>query len=591
MGTDVIPLATEIAQIFSYRLAIDHGNSVRPGAELEPATVPASGMCYPTAIDAAHDDVVQLWAALAEHVTEPLPSAVLHDLQFVRRLAPVGDHAQRAGQAYLKAAGQLHLDIMTRAECSLRSWTLSRRTGSVRGEKTARQIIRTIVEEQLSEPTSAFPGVVLPLLAALTTSPKRRVSPEDHTDLDTLLGQALSAFTTDYQVDYLVELMGRRPGVGSERRTELNRHRVLSRLAAADASHGHLKMHWLNEAAQLGRQLGTTDLADRAVADMQAIPQESLEWISIPLEIDLPKGAYERHVRQFVSHRDWRRGLCQWLGTDAPSGNYEANRRSTERSLNGLVFHKLLRSHVFGAHGLPQNTVDDDESELNHQIQKTETLNALTMGMALADALQRIGDLVPNLHESQLTEFLHTSFKADEDVSRTLARAIKLYWRGEYQASAFLITPSIEAAARHLLLALNAPLYRVEKGRTIGQYPGLGALLPDLEREGLDPDWIRFLKVLLLPDGRNLRNLIAHGFLHDVQRHDAALLLRAAAMMILMPIPQVTSADRSDVKGRLVLTPPPKRTTLERLLDAYGAASREFTRSHEKLGFRFGRRG
>jgi hypothetical protein len=65
------------------------------------------------------------------------------------------------------------------------------------------------------------------------------------------------------------------------------------------------------------------------------------------------------------------------------------------------------------------------------------------------------------------------------------------------------------------VLDLNEPTYRAAVGDCAGQFPGLGSLLPDLVNNDFDPDWGRFLRVFLLNDGSNMRNLVAHGFVDE----------------------------------------------------------------------------
>ncbi len=67
------------------------------------------------------------------------------------------------------------------------------------------------------------------------------------------------------------------------------------------------------------------------------------------------------------------------------------------------------------------------------------------------------------------------------------------------------MAPRIETIARSLVLAAGTPLWRIQKGHTQGQYPGLGGLLGELRNAGLDPSWYRFLWTYLAsPPGRTI---------------------------------------------------------------------------------------
>jgi hypothetical protein len=108
--------------------------------------------------------------------------------------------------------------------------------------------------------------------------------------------------------------------------------------------------------------------------------------------------------------------------------------------------------------------------------------------------------------------------------------------------------PRIEAAVRSLLLLLDEPIYRVEEDKSLGQFPGLGAMLPLLDKHGFDPDWSSFIRALLLTPGRNLRNLGAHGFLQDVDKQTAALVIRALSVVALLA-PEETSRKACDLQA------------------------------------------
>ena len=300
----------------------------------------------------------------------------------------------------------------------------------------------------------------------------------------------------------------------------------------------------------------------------------------MPMTVSIPREVIENYLAVFDHDPDWRAGMLQWLATAPPSGSYPANRRNAEERSKTTVFRKIMSTKVFGAHGLPERTIGtDDEETIEHDVRESEEHLARIHGAMLAEGLDRIRDLAPGLHSEILAEWICKQYGCDERLARRLARAISYFWSEDYDGCGHVIAPAVESAVRDLLRELNEPVYRVEQGRKIGQFPGLGALLPHLEREGLDTDWVRFIQVLLLPEGRNLRNLIAHGFVHEVGRSDAVLLLRAAAVVILLAAPKASYRDADEVR-RVLRAPaaPPRRRLRRRLRDAWGAAVREFLR-------------
>jgi hypothetical protein len=114
-----------------------------------------------------------------------------------------------------------------------------------------------------------------------------------------------------------------------------------------------------------------------------------------------------------------------------------------------------------------------------------------------------------------------------------------------------LTVPKAEAAARALLLEINEPVYRAAVGDATGTFPGLGVLLSLLLDNDFDRDWERFLRTFLLGDGSNVRNLAAHGFIHNIDPLNAAAALRALAVLALIAPEPSVQRDAATVKAAL----------------------------------------
>lgn len=174
--------------------------------------------------------------------------------------------------------------------------------------------------------------------------------------------------------------------------------------------------------------------------------------------------------------------------------------------------------------------------------------------------------------ESQVAAFLSHDGRSDESLALSLARSFRHYWQDDYEACVHVVTPKIEAAARALLRELDEGIYRVQVAKEPGQYPGLYVLLQELEKLGLDESWAYFLRWLLLgPFGINIRNEIAHGFVTHTGPVYAALILRAAALLITLAGPQPPAAvletgKENDQAADLIERPRRDRDDLLRLL-------------------------
>ena len=82
-----------------------------------------------------------------------------------------------------------------------------------------------------------------------------------------------------------------------------------------------------------------------------------------------------------------------------------------------------------------------------------------------------------------------------------------------------------------------------------------------MERIALDESWAYFIKWLLLgPIGMNIRNDLAHGFVHDAGPVYSALVLRAAAVLVPLTRPDVGTAesDGDDLRSLRLEDEPPQ---------------------------------
>ncbi|MBB4914442.1 hypothetical protein [Streptosporangium saharense] len=268
-----------------------------------------------------------------------------------------------------------------------------------------------------------------------------------------------------------------------------------------------------------------------------------------------------------------------WFLTEAPSGNHAGNEATARQIVNEIVFTRIARVTLYSTNDLPKKVISGDDEAYRNELARVEQYSMGCSGMLLVNALDLTRARFGIPAQGDLETFI-SQYGAHPTLAQALAQALRLYWVGEYSASVHLAAPKIEAAARALLLEINKPLYRAAVGDATGQFPGLGVFLEHLVDSGFDPDWERFLRTLLLSDGANVRNFVAHGFMHDADRNTAALVLRACAVLMLITSEDAAQRDSAAVKSALMkpLGGRPHRSWRRRVTDTIRAAYFEFRR-------------
>jgi hypothetical protein len=122
------------------------------------------------------------------------------------------------------------------------------------------------------------------------------------------------------------------------------------------------------------------------------------------------------------------------------------------------------------------------------------------------------------------------------------ARALELFWDGDYDASAHVVVPRLESVLRELARACGVTIVKpVSEGR-YGGVISLNMVMSKLRAMDPDVEWLDYLEALLCdPLNLNLRNVIAHGLAPAIGKGGAALLLHAACYLSLL---------RPDTDGR-----------------------------------------
>ncbi|MBB4930380.1 hypothetical protein F4561_001200 [Lipingzhangella halophila] len=535
----------ELVMTFGYSLRSTPIGSSRPDASLVPLDGPSY---FPRSLNDADDQTRALWVDLASAVTHPVARARFADILFTLKLTENRrDAAERAIRAYLDTVGG-SLQDHEQGFGLLRALTLARSVGLSDLEQQVASAMVDMAEGALLESNPAY--VAVPLLDAIAVSPRKNKTQPINPKVDDLLDTALQAYAEAHVVKEVADIVRRRAAGDDARIQRASEAQIHALLKEADNGREALiKVYYLNEAASTARRYGVSHLEEVAVLRLQSAPQ--VEWKTLQTEFSIPSEIFRNYLIPYERAQTWQEALAYWFQSDSPSGSVPNNEETARNLKEVSVVEQIATTVKFGPEGFPKRVVSGEEDSLQRQRVRAASANIQLSGLLLASALDTIRARFGILSLEDVEACISDS-GTHPFLAKALAKALQLYWVDEFAASVHLAVPKIEASARSILLELNEPVYRAAVGDADGQFPGLGSLLDKLEEKcDFDPDWACFLRVFLLKDGYNVRNLVAHGFMDEVDRKTAALALRACALVVVLASNEPAERDIKSVKDAL----------------------------------------
>lgn len=493
-----------------------------------------NGGQYPPELADVPSDISALWDRCSRLVTAPLSRARLHDLCFEGRWGDVGAHAVEAAEAHLDLAAEIAGDAPGQAKATeALAQVMSLRRVIGLGRMTRRDDLVTLGREGFVEAIRRLlaveefdvgHGLVL-VEAAIDEDVSGR-------EVDELLTKLRGE---DRDVDFTVRIIGaqiRRAGADHVERVRLQQEIVERWMSEAEKSDPQRRVWHLTTAAEAATNFGLKDLQAEVTVKLQETSIEDHGLVRRRVEIPIDQAAAEAYVQEFVDKEDWRDALLALLDGIPPSGSASQNREAADAMPAVAPLAAALPTTLLGADGLPRFTAATEQDKAALRLSKQELSKIQVLGSLTDEILRRIGDKWAPMPEDDLTLFLSDAPHVRDAVAGSLARAFNHYFDNDVEAAAYIATPRIEALVRDLVLLVNEPAYRLQRGQKPGQYAGLGALLPVLVKQGMDESWVRYLQTLLSGvTGMNYRNDLLHGFVDDVHSGNAALVLVAALYM------------------------------------------------------------
>ena len=503
---------------------------------------------FPPPLQMVEDDVLSLWDSLISELSDfPLAVARLSDLLWERRW---GDqphlHARSAIDANMLAT--TIANDLEATQFLVRALELSRAINDIDRESTVLGHSVQAAQTSLSDPEPK-PGVTLRLIEALLKAPPERRP----LGIDVLLDRALEAYGQDPHLAQ--EVLDLRASLAKDPDSlqMIREEQVRGWRAAAERATGLVRMSFLQRALDVARLHGLVDIADEIRRELQEMSPEDLDLKTFSASIQIPEEQAEQFIESFVAD-DWRASLDRVGAIGPPSGDYDANTEQVVQQMRDFPLQFLVSRVVLGPENVPILVIQGDD-----QHREAAVLHQEAMGIAIgahfrAEALERIRDRFGVPTHEELTESFTTDLIA-EHIAERLARALELFWDGQFDESALVVLPRIEAAVRSLARGMGLVIIVEAQGVRPGRVKMLGELLRELEGRYLDESWRRYLvNALVAQLGTNLRNIHLHGLSARADRSEAAILIQIACHLRLIKVvpgsneqPPVTTDDSSNV--------------------------------------------
>ncbi|GAB3746938.1 hypothetical protein GCM10027598_85300 [Amycolatopsis oliviviridis] len=522
-----------IAVAFDYRLqdrVDENSNPVFHAAHLKPLTEIPTG-------------VADLWANVVG-VTRSWPVRTrLHDLLFVLGRNPKHGHAEQACRGYVEL-GAGSGDSLFRARALTRALDIARQMNrNDLADEVVKQIIANVRE--CLDGAEWQPGVSLRLIGRLVEEKSLPAGVDD------LLAAARARYASVPDIEVDAAMLQRSLAKGEKTALErIDREIVEIWIRSAEASTGLRKQDHLTKAVDYARDHGQTELLAAATTALQSIGIEDLDMQTFSVPVEISDKVRREWISYFTQEVDWRVCLARFSNGEQgtpPTGRIDENRAQVETLKKDAPLYSMIPHSKIGGDGLPRWKPQNEDDQEEQRLSDAEIFRMQLRAPLFAWALHEIG-VVHHPIRGEVEEFFAERTYLPPDMPRVLADALTRYWRQDYEACAYLLTPKIETMLRTLARAIDEPVYLTQRKNTPGKYVGLGTLLSTLGKHGLDESWSRYLSTLLAgPTGTNLRNELAHGFVDEVSAPTAALLVQAALYVAgLVPHPDEQRAPEAE---------------------------------------------
>jgi hypothetical protein len=483
----------------------------------------------------------QVWCDIANQCTHHLAKAHMLDVALSSGIIRGRDVAKEIADLYLTVAQDVNIEIYYRGGCLRRCWSIARSYGLHTLEAQARSASYQMAQLLFKLPEIPT-GILLQPFEVLTVNPRcGEFDDPSRQEMRDLLKQIRFRSATNVStLEGVSELLVRVASTDSER-GEARRSLIESYLALGESAKGMIASSYFEDAARIANKYEYIDLRDRAVQLLQAVPYEDLGMQTLPIELRIPCYAIDATLDHYRHSRDGLSALDIWLAGASPTGSYESNVASAKESMDGSIIAAVTRTTFDG--NMPTRTSAGVESAVVEATERQELINVGLNGQTLAHELKAIKHQYGIVTPTHITAHLVQTYRCDSQLALALGHAIVSFWDERYTDAGRAAFPLVEAGARGVLLLLGDPLYRIQTGSAGGHFPSLEKYAEKLEQHNFDIDWLRCIRNPVA----KWRNALAHGHRLELADYEAAVLLRTAALLVILTSSNSSKIDKEEI--------------------------------------------
>ncbi len=221
-----------------------------------------------------------------------------------------------------------------------------------------------------------------------------------------------------------------------------------------------LRVHALEHALEIARNHGMRTEADELRQELGMIRPDDLGLKDFSGEIEISQEEVDQFLARFDEAPSWYEALRLLAAHGPPGGPPEKLEEQVDAVMAQFPLQFLFPKVLIG----PDNATSifrasGHETHERLAVAEERARQARVWSVFYAAALDRIAARADRPDGATLAEFF-TSEAFETEVAERIARALGLFWEGQYDESAHVLVPRLERAFREVARQLGVPVVR-----------------------------------------------------------------------------------------------------------------------------------